>query len=40
MFMILKRIIQKLHPESPEYYSMPAIFKRAGYYTFRTSKKG
>ena len=34
-----KRIIQRLH-ESPEYYSMPAIFKRAGYYTFRTSKRG
>ena len=35
-----KKNYSKITPESPEYYSMPAIFKRAGYYTFRTSKRG
>ncbi len=27
-----------LQPEDPEYYSMPAVFNRAGYITFRTCK--
>lgn len=29
---------QQLQPSDPEYYSMPAIFNRAGYTTFRTCK--
>ncbi len=29
---------EKVHPSDPEYYSMPAIFNRAGYTTFRTCK--
>ena len=30
----------KISPEDPSYYSLPALFKRAGYYTFRTCKRG
>jgi len=29
---------EKVKPSDPEYYSMPAIFNRAGYTTFRTCK--
>ena len=30
----------KISPANPAYFSLPAIFKRNGYYTFRTSKRG
>ena len=30
----------KISPDDPSYYSLPALFKRAGYYTFRTCKRG
>ena len=30
----------KISPADPAYFSLPAIFKRNGYYTFRTSKRG
>jgi arylsulfatase A-like enzyme len=30
----------KITEENPSYNSMPALFKRAGYYTFRTCKRG
>ena len=30
----------KISPKDPSYYSLPALFKRAGYYTFRTCKRG
>lgn len=30
----------KISPTDPSYHSMPALFKRAGYYTFRTCKRG
>ena len=30
----------KISVEDPSYYSLPALFKRAGYYTFRTCKRG
>lgn len=30
----------KISTEDPSYYSLPALFKRAGYYTFRTCKRG
>ena len=30
----------KISDEDPSYYSLPALFKRAGYYTFRTCKRG
>ena len=30
----------KISSEDPSYYSLPALFKRAGYYTFRTCKRG
>lgn len=30
----------KITDDSPSYNSLPAIFKRAGYYTFRTCKRG
>ena len=29
-----------LTPEDPQYYSLPAVFNRAGYLTFRTCKRG
>ena len=30
----------KINPSDESYNSMPAVFKRAGYHTFRTSKRG
>ena len=30
----------KITPEDPSYNSLPALFRRAGYYTFRTCKRG
>ena len=36
----IKKNYAQISSEDPSYYSLPALFKRAGYYTFRTCKRG
>jgi choline-sulfatase len=35
-----EKLLAELKPDDPDYHSMPAIFNRAGYDTFRTCKIG